>query len=312
MDKNRQKLLKKLDRIEWLDKGPKLFRFLNSPARYLDAQKFRRFTYPKEGKGRLEKVKTFFGSNMQLLLPAGTDIFLLGAKTHDSEIRLSRFFVKNINPGDIFVDAGAHFGFYSLLAAHLMNNEGIILSADASKTMFEVLGKNIEGQTAVRAIHRALTANDTDSIEFTEFPILYSEYNTLHAEQFENADWYKNIKPEKITVQGSRIDTLLPFFMLMAKGLSPNARYFVKIDVEGAEYEVIQGFTKFLDNTELKGRIFVVVEYWAGENKQAQHDDAVNFLKEKGFEACVIDKKGDLKPIKDLNTLTESENLVFR
>ena len=303
-------LIQKLDSIEKLANGSVLGRFMNTPIKYLDAQFFKRFIYSFNKGGRISKATTFWGDEMKLLLPAGMDIFLLGAKTHDSEIRLSKFLALNLSSGDIFVDAGAHFGFYSLLAAFVMQREGLVVSFEASEQIYKISSENVQKNNLIKIYHNALTSDDNKQIEFNEFPILYSEYNTIHSEQFEKSSWIQKNRPNKILVNSARIDTVLPNEIANCKTLNADPKYFVKIDVEGAEFEVLKGCSKILEQTALKNKIYIVIEYW-GEQKQPQHDHAVDFLTNYGFKAHLINQNGVLSPLDNLENVKNSENIVF-
>lgn len=304
-------LIQRLEKAELLAKGSLSGRFLFNPFKYIYIQFFKRITYAKTKKGRLVNAKTVWGHDIQLLLPAGIDIYLLGAKTHDSEFRLSKFIARNLSPGDIFIDAGAHFGFYSLLASFIMQKEGLVLSFEASEQIFSILNQNTSKHSIVKRFHRALTSTDDQMIEFTEFPILFSEFNTLHSEQFENTEWYKKNNPKKIKVNTARIDSILPLEISNCKSLGTDSKYFIKIDVEGAEFEVLKGCSKILEQNALKNKVYIVIEYWGSDNKQEQHDLAVNYLKNHGYNPYIIDKNGELYQIEDLNSVKHSDNIVF-
>ena len=92
----KQNLQHRLDQIAILANGSKWQRLLYAPQRYVSGQFFFRAIYQRTKKGKLVKAKTFFNKEMNVLLPAGMDIYLLGAKTHDSEIRLTRWMLNNL------------------------------------------------------------------------------------------------------------------------------------------------------------------------------------------------------------------------
>lgn len=77
---------------------------------------------------------------MNIALPASTDIYLTGGKSHDSEIRLAKFLIKNLNQGDNFVDIGAHYGYFTLLGAHLVGKGGRVFF-EPGKSTYSLLEK---------------------------------------------------------------------------------------------------------------------------------------------------------------------------
>ena len=93
-------------------------------------------------------------------MPADLDIFLLSGKTPDSEIRLTRFLIKNLKEGNIFIDAGAHLGFYSLLASMLIGAKGKVYSIEASKAVFGVLKRNTRQKKNIRPYNLAVALKE--------------------------------------------------------------------------------------------------------------------------------------------------------
>jgi FkbM family methyltransferase len=295
-----------LNHISKTAEGPKYLRFLNSPLRYLKGTLYTRLIYPVNKKALLVSCQTFFDKKMHLLLPAGLDIYLLGAKTHDSEIRLSKFLCKTLKTGDNFIDVGAHFGFYSLLASVLVGNEGTVISIEASSEIFRLLSANTESYPNINCSNLACT-NTNSSIEFYEFPLLYSEYNTLHVDQYVGSAWFKSNPPKKISIPGRSLDSILEEHFI-----SPN---FIKIDVEGAENDVLQGMINILRTNP---NLIIAMEYLSKHRGNQSHNLAANTLIKHGFFSHIIDPAGILQAIsiKKITAYLESrqldsDNLIF-
>jgi FkbM family methyltransferase len=142
---------------------------------------------------------------MEVVLPSATEIFLFGAKTHDSEIRLARFLMKNLQAGDTFCDVGAHFGYFTLLASKLVGTTGKVVSFEASRSTFSILEKNTATAANVTALHKAASDEDK-TLVFHEFPALYSEYNSLVLPEKKQAAWMINNPSQPLEVQGQRLD----------------------------------------------------------------------------------------------------------
>lgn len=296
-------LQKKISTISSLAQGSKLQRLLHTPAKYIYGQLFSKILYPQQGKGKLLPTATFFGTEMQVVLPAGMDIYLLGAKTHDSEIRLTKFLLKRLQKGDHFIDIGAHFGFYSLLGQHLVGQNGKVLSIEAASKIYEVLRQNTEHKSNLETVHCALTNEDT-TVDFYEFPILYSEYNTLEPEQYQHADWFKNIKPEKTSVKGKCLDDLVE-----ARRLKPKV---IKMDVEGAELQVMQGMKQILQMQSP----MIAMEYLTTERHNAAHRAAIKLARSLGYQSFLIDTRGDLVKVDNITAEIlaqglDSDNVVL-
>ncbi|MBK8564501.1 MAG: FkbM family methyltransferase [Saprospiraceae bacterium] len=239
---------------------------------------------------------------MELVLPSATEIYLFGAKTHDSEIRLARFLMKNLKAGDTFCDVGAHFGYFSLLASQLVGANGQILSLEASKSTFEILEKNLRPYPNATPLHRAASSENAN-LTFHEFPALYSEYNSLTPD--EDAAWMKNNPSRPIEVQGVR---LADYFR--EKGIRPNI---IKIDVEGAEPQVLAGLETFFQTASP----VIVMEYLLSASQHEAHQAAAQFLRKQGYQVFTIKNDGELAPCGDIAAAMrflglDSDNIVFK
>lgn len=300
----KESLLHILQERETLAKASKWSRLLNNPAKYVNGQFFSKLLYPLNKKGKLVLADTFFSSPMELLLPAGMDIYLLGAKSHDSEIRLTRFLIKNLKAGDSFLDVGAHYGFYSLLAAHLCGANGKVMSIEASEAIHQLLQKNLQKQTNIELFH--LAAHEENShISFFEFPILYSEYNTIHPEQFEKEKWYQNNQPKEVKVPSKRLDSFVKQHNFL-----PNI---IKIDVEGAEDKVINGLSELLQT----GSPILAMEYLGGKRANKAHQESIKTLQNYGYEAYFIQTDGSLCKTTDpdqhlISQGSDSDNIILK
>ena len=294
--------------VERLAQSDKLARLCHNPVQYISAQFFRTVVFPLTHKGTLRKAKTFMDYPLNVLLPSGTDIYLTGGKTHDSEIRLARFLIqyfedKGSEKACSFVDIGAHIGYFSLLASFLVGEKGRVFAFEAAKGTFELLKKNLKSRPNVQVFHHALTDSEKDLV-FYEFPVLYSEYNTLHVAQFEKEAWFQKFQPEKNTVKGITLDALFDRLHLQ--------NTVIKIDTEGAEAEVIAGAKNVLKHR----NPVIIMEFLSDKNKNAGHFEAFKMLKKANFQPFIIGEKGDLEALKDieayfLRTQTDSDNFVF-
>lgn len=294
-----------LQRVEQLALGSKLTRLKAQPLKYLLGMAFMKIIYPFTKKGIIVKAHTFFGTDLQLVLPSGMDIFLTGGKSHDSEIRLARFMINTLKEGEQFIDVGAHLGYFSTLAAHLVGANGKVTAFEASKNTFAFLGKNLQNLPQANCLNQAVS-DEKGVLSFYEFPVLYSEYNTLEIQQFKQEGWYVKNKPSKTNVATIALDEFIA-----QNHLQPNL---IKIDVEGAEYRVLLGMQNFLKSTL---ECPIVMEYLSAERHNTAHQDAANFLCAMGYESFVIDGEGKLMAMPDLNKYLlrnnlESDNIVFQ
>lgn len=299
----KQRLLSALEGIEQRAEGGKWRRLWAAPYRYLYAIGFRELAYRLSPKERMTRADTFFGQPMLVALPAGTDIYLLGAKSHGSEIRLARFMIHQLEDGDTFVDVGAHFGYFSMLAAALIGPEGRVKAIEAARSNHAIAQRNLSTLPQCQLLHRAANATG-EAVQFHEFDALHSEYNSMHAEQFEGESWYQQQAHRQYSVPGLRLADLLQQL--------PHPPKLIKIDVEGAENEVIAGAQPFLQNH----RSTVVMEYLSAARGNASHRAACAQLLDMGYQCHAIAPDGGLsavaEPERHLRAhRMDSDNFVF-
>jgi FkbM family methyltransferase len=299
-----QSLGDKLVQVEKLAKLSKLSRLLHHPMKYLFAVGYRTIFYPLMKKGVPVKAITFFDTEMHLMLPAATDIYLTGGKAHPSEIRLAKFMIQHLKEAACFFDVGAHFGYYTLLAKRLVGESGVVCSFEPSSKNFEVLQQNAAGKRNIH-LYNSAVSNITEELLFYEFPALYSEFNTTGIEQFEEEAWLSKYQPEIKKVASIILDQLIE-----EKGYKPSM---IKIDVEGGEFNVINGLLNYL----AANNCVVIMEYLSEARKNEAHQKAAALLQQTGFTAFAITDDGTVQKLNDVDAYiaslqSESENIVFK
>ena len=301
MDK--EGLLKRLSVVEGLASASKLKRMLSMPFRYISAIVFREIIYKKKRKEKRVVCNTFFNSSMHLLLPSSTDIYLTGGKSHHSEIRLAKYLIQNLNKDETFIDVGGHYGYFTLLGSHRVGEGGEVFSFEASPNTYQILSKNCLPHQNIQCFHLAVS-DVVGELEFYEFPNLYSEYNTLEIDQFKNEKWFSEYKPTLIQVKSVVLDDFISTHNINPK--------IIKIDVEGAEFNVING----MSNSLTKHSPIVIMEYLAAERFNNPHLKAESKLKSLGYKAHLIDDSGNLILLESVSNYfeqyeIESDNIVF-
>ncbi len=301
MTKN--ELLSELDRIERFANQSRFQRLLTTPRKYVFGLLYQKLFYSLSSKGKLVDTTTFFGAPMQLLLPSAMDIYLCGCKTHPSEIRLARFLVHHLYEDDTFLDIGAHIGFFSLLAAHIAV-KGNVVSVEASPQNYSLLSDNVTRTSNATSMNMALSACNGE-IEFLEFPVIYSEFNTLEKEQYKEETWFKNVLPKVVNVNAMSGSHFIEKF-----DLNPAM---IKIDVEGAEEKVILGLFDFLQSN----ITYVIMEFASQKRGNANHLKAEQHLHAVGYVPYRINNEGELENMlcstNEYITASglESDNIVY-
>lgn len=140
-------------------------------------------------------------------------------------------FVKRfLKKGDVFIDIGAHIGFFSLLAQKLVGSTGRVLSFEPSPATAAQFKENIvlNHSEGIEVFHMAFS-NAKGTCEFYVSANGYEAWNSLAKPDVNDA-----FVP--ISVPTTSIDEFLA-----DQALAPSGVKLIKIDVEGWEKTVLSG-----------------------------------------------------------------------
>jgi FkbM family methyltransferase len=278
---------------------------LKHPLKLIYYFLFKKFFYERNLKGKVCRVKTFSGHNIKILLPAGLDIYFFGLKSHPSEIALTKYLVKTLKPGDVFIDIGAHFGYYTLLASDLVGGAGKVIAIEASPETFRLLNLNTKKSHNIHTKNLAVCEKCGNN-KFFVFPVYYSEFNTLNPEHYKTSKWYQKVSAREVDVSSITIQQLIED--------APAIPKMIKIDVEGAEDRVIKGGFEILQS--ITG-VQLIMEYVNDGKNVKPYSTAESILKGIDYSSYIINIDGTLThcPASILDYMNQhklvSENVVF-
>ena len=191
----------------------------------------------------LTRAELFFGEQMQVDLreTVSRHLYLSGS----FEQALSLFFFRYLQPGMTFLDVGAHYGYFSRLAANRVGPSGRVIALEPTPSTFTMLSRNLAGLPAATAIQTGAWKSDGE-MELNDFGPGWSAFNSIAGIRLGPK---ASIEPQsRITVPVRALDRLSGDM-----ALTPDV---VKIDVESAELEVLQG----MDGLLRKARPIVTLE----------------------------------------------------
>jgi FkbM family methyltransferase len=177
----------------------------------------------------------------------------------------NRMFAKYIRPGMTVVDVGANQGLYALLFAGLVGPEGRVLAFEPDPELFASLESNCRRNAAsnLQLYNYALGAESGGKTLYRSR--VHSGDNRLAKSN--HVDWFKEV-PVKVTA----LDQLL----------GPTRVDFIKIDVQGWEFEVLKGMDRVLQaNPEVR----IYFELWPFGLRQAGCEplQVFDYLRERSF-----------------------------
>jgi FkbM family methyltransferase len=146
---------------------------------------------------------------------------------------------------DIFIDVGAHIGRYSIIAAKRIGRWGRVISIEAHPDTFELLKKNIElnGLPNVTTINSVITSQGGKArLYLAGQDRGFTIYNTIMTHRAKATENF-------LEVEANTLDNILE-----SKNITEVN--WIKIDVEGAELEVLKGAVNTLSSN--KDTTFVI------------------------------------------------------
>lgn len=207
--------------------------------------------------------------------------FTIYNKLHNPEQETVDFFKKNLKPGDHIADIGANIGYYTLLFSHLVGNTGKVVAFEPSPLAFARLTK------AVRDIKNIDLCNKG----------VHSRVDTLRL--------YSQRKGEPtgsmVYKHGKKYDEV-PVIPLRD---FPEDFTWAKIDVEGAELEVLRGMKKNI-HAVLEVAKGIQEKYGGGVQKFLSDIEAM------GYEIYFIKDQGDTVKYTGENLNVLHENIYIK
>ena len=132
--------------------------------------------------------------------------------------------------GDIVIDVGAAFGFYTILASKRVGREGKVVAIEPQPDNFEMLNRNIK----LNKLANIVTLNYAASSQKTTLK-LFDNYSTIQERAGQSLQSY-------IEVSADTLDNLLRQAAIYEVN-------WVKVDVEGAELDVLKGAVGILSRS---------------------------------------------------------------
>jgi len=156
---------------------------------------------------------------------------------------------KIIKPGWRCIDVGANFGYYTMLMAELVGPEGDVIACEADQDIAACLRKTvmINGfhETVDVITNTAIWNGSNEEVQFFK-PMDYMGGGQVGEPEHD-------FPGASVTLPTVALD------MLCAEKVD-----FVKIDAEGAEYHIIQGMKRLIEDNP---KILILMEWTPGANR---------------------------------------------
>jgi FkbM family methyltransferase len=192
---------------------------------------------------------------------------------------LSAFIAKYVGPEQVAFDIGANIGYYSLLLADLVGPNGRVVAVEPNPAVFDLLSRSMSLNgfgSRSRLINAALSTSSDSAVRF-------------FVPRGEPKNGRIIVPAEEPGLLGAGDFMDVPTTRLDASAF--DRVDFIKIDVEGAEHDVLESLGGIIE----KHRPAIVCEVNFSRDRYT-YDDVVRLLRCDG-ELHHVDYDGELKPL---------------
>lgn len=293
-----QQRLEKARRFEQVEGGglaKQIERLITDPTIYVPY-----VFYAKTGMSRslLTAVTLFWGRKIRMPLDDYDALILyMYGGLHGDEMKYTKFLAKHLGKEDVFYDIGANRGFYAFLAADLCQE---IHTFEAVPELARIVTVNIRPEDNITV--NACAVSDTDGT--VDFYLMDSTMtNTMQSTVAELLSSHEHPVSRKVSVPSVTLDTYM-------KTHTPPT--FLKIDVEGAEEQVLEGGKQFF----VTHSPTIAMEIWGKQNKWELSMSAAQKLRNMGYRSYSLNDEGEASEV--MGDLSEhvspqgGENFIFK
>lgn len=202
---------------------------------------------------------------------------------------------KHLSKGDTFIDIGANQGEYVLWAARKIGSQGQTIAYEPSDEIFKQLEEN------VKLNPKFITHSTLRKIGLSKEPGKL----TLYTKKGENEGVNTLYPTEDHQIKVGEIE--LTTLDLEIEKIKPLQINLIKIDVEGAELQVLMGACKTLDT--FKPKLLLEINSQGCNSAGYAPGDIIHFLESHGYEIFLIELRGRLKRL-DKDQIPEFCNIL--
>lgn len=159
------------------------------------------------------------------------------------------FYIDYLKEGMVVFDIGANIGDLTTLYSHFVRNNGKVYSFEPTPCTFDKLAKTVENTGRKNVVLNNIALSETiGELEFNLYPEEFSSWNTIVDRPLEKYGIL--LKPQnKVKVRSDTIDNY-------CKSNNIDSIDLLKIDVEGAELDVLNGAIEMFKWKKIKCCVF--------------------------------------------------------
>jgi FkbM family methyltransferase len=230
------------------------------------------------GDGVRLSARTRFGARMNVRLPDSIQTFVYFFGVWEPSI--TAYLNQTLRPGDTVIDIGANVGYDTLLASHLVGPTGEVHAIEASPFIHGLLSENL-------ALNRTVNVKSYNSAVFATdclVPVFLHRDSNLGGSTIMPAVAGRRVVAMEATVPGRPLASIIPEATILRAKL-------IKIDVEGAEWPVIQGFAGLLPHLSRRTELLIEISAEALRDQGSSVAAFLALFRRAGFSAWSIENQ---------------------
>jgi FkbM family methyltransferase len=225
-------------------------------------------------------ARLFDGQRLRVVVPeiVGTELYRKGL----IEPPVTELLLARLRPGMVFLDVGAQYGYFTIVASRLVQPSGVVVAFEPSRRTARLLRDNVAELPGV-VVEEAAVGAHAGTVELTDFGRRHCALNTVLGTARVPPAERRRLRSHSYDVPAVALDQYAA-----AHGLRPDI---VKLDAEGAELAILTGMANLLRDV----RPIVVLETGDYDAMAAPATEAsIDVLEDAGY-ACFEDARG-LRP----------------
>ena len=159
---------------------------------------------------------------------------------------VTSWMTKHINPGDICVDIGANYGYYTRIMEKLATSSGVVHAFEANDDLCKMLSRSIIenpiDDAAPITLHNVAVSDSKGIVTLNIPPKYLGGSSIVWGKEDLPSSIEDELWTESMQVDSDTLDSLIGNLSHIN---------LIKIDIEGAEYLAWRGMQKILDKTDL-------------------------------------------------------------
>lgn len=177
----------------------------------------------------------FDGQRLDVVVPeiVGTALCRDGRIEPD----VTQVLLDHLRPGDTFLDVGAHYGYFSVIARRRVGPSGRVVAFEPGRATARLLRRNL-ARAGGAVVEECAVHEHAGTIELHDFGAGHSALNTVLGTARVPPEERRRLRGRAYAVAAVCLDGYCA-----AHGLSPAM---VKIDAEGAETAILRGMRRVL------------------------------------------------------------------